>query len=287
MIPSISTKDLPGDLPSLINRYAKEVFQIHRIDGLFIGDPDLHGATYCIIFADETRLKARFWRRGSDLQFQTHVHERLSPERFTRILFQSDQSTIENWIDGETIGDSKDTSMTMEAGRLLGLIHETPPPDLSTHQNHKSIEEYESELIVGLDQLTSFEFIDLPFAKQVHNAAMAAKPGTAEVGLIHRDFCGENLVLSNNLVCSIDNTTFALGPFDIDLARTWYRWRMPAEQWTAFLEGYSQHRDDTFFRKHGFFWKASVLVQATLMRFRAGLVEQSMVPVNRLRELCS
>ncbi len=286
MRPSISLGDLPGKLPSLLHPYAKDICDIHLINGLFGGAPYIHGATFCIFFANGTRLKARYWPKDSHIHFQMNVVERLPRAHFPIVLVHSDHSTLEQWIEGESIRDSRDELMIMESGRLLGLIHRTPPPDSSPDQVYTSIQEYEFCLIEGLDQLRFLELVDEPFARRVQSAAITAKPCTVDVGLIHRDFCGDNLVISNHLVCCIDNTTFSVGPFDADLARTWYRWKLPAEYWRMFLQGYTIHRDSTFFREHEIFWKASVLVRATLMRFRSGLVDQAMIPLNQLRELC-
>jgi hypothetical protein len=285
MRPSISVEDLPGDLPSLLNRYAKKIDRIQPINGLFGGAFDIHGATFCVFLADETRVKARYWPKNADLIFQLKVLERFPRVRFPKILIQSGQSTLEDWIEGESIRDTADETVVMESGKLLGCIHQTPPPDSAPGYVHSSIQEYEVNLTDGLDQLKTLEYIDLPFARQVQNAAMEARPNTTEVGLIHRDFCADNLILSNNMVCSIDNTTFAIGPFELDLARTWYRWRMKTEHWNVFLRGYSHHRDSSLFCQHETFWKACVLVRATLMRIRSGLVDRAMIPLSRLHEL--
>ncbi|MFM8252128.1 MAG: phosphotransferase family protein [Planctomycetota bacterium] len=217
-----------------------------------------------------------------------NVIKRLPSERFPAILASTDQATLEQWIDGEIIGDSlTDRTVLPACGELLGVIHNTTPPDSVPESVSSSLQEYERWLIEGLAHLTAIESIDAEFARRVEHAALASKPNSAAVGLIHRDFCGDNLVISERLVRSIDNTSFAVGPFDADLARTWYRWPMPAELWNAFLEGYAQQRDSSSFREYGNFWKASVLIRAALMRIRSGLNDQAMIPLGRLHELFS
>ena len=83
-------------------------------------------------------------------------------------------------------------------------------------------------------------------------AACAAEPSTpAPVAVIHRDFCAENLVIDRRgRVHAIDNETLRVGPCDLDLARTWYRWPMDHASWSASCARVRRHRAVGAFRAH-------------------------------------
>jgi thiamine kinase-like enzyme len=73
-------------------------------------------------------------------------------------------------------------------------------------------------------------------------AALAERfaPTHFEVGLIHGDWCGENLVRdSSGQVWSIDSEEIAVGAYAYDLARAWSRWQLPSAVWRQFLSGYA------------------------------------------------
>ena len=58
-------------------------------------------------------------------------------------------------------------------------------------------------------------------------AARGNAPTDPAVGLIHGDFCPENIVLrAPNMPAVVDNETLAIDVVPYDLGRTWHRWLM-------------------------------------------------------------
>jgi aminoglycoside phosphotransferase (APT) family kinase protein len=104
------------------------------------------------------------------------------------------------------------------------------------------------------------------------------------VGLVHKDFCRENMVVSpDGVVRVVDNETLAVDCPDYDLTRTWYRWPMDPAQAVAYLAGYRRHRSTETLARHFPFWAVAVLSESALFRLRRGL--SAALPLGRLREL--
>ena len=96
-------------------------------------------------------------------------------------------------------------------------------------------------------------------------------PADSPIGVIHRDFCAENLVWdASGQPHVVDNETMQIGALDFDLARTWYRWPMTDAQATAFLDGYSSHRSPESFLASFVFWTLVMLVDVSRYHLRVG-----------------
>jgi len=107
----------------------------------------------------------------------------------------------------------------------------------------------------------------LPKPKAAVAAALAAPPDEATIGLIHTDFCPENLVQHRgSKLCSVDNESLQLGYLAYDLARCWYRWPLQGAEGAAFIKAYEDMRESSDFREHFPFWFISVLTEAAVYR---------------------
>src|SRR5262249_50894963 len=112
-------------------------------------------------------------------------------------------------------------------------------------------------------------------------------PDHQETGIIHRDFCGENLVLDPlGTPHIVDNGTLTVDAYHFDLARTWYRWPMTSAERRAFEAGYAACGDLASYRAHFPFWAVAVLVEAALFRHYAK-TRGRRIPIQRLIELLS
>jgi Ser/Thr protein kinase RdoA (MazF antagonist) len=105
------------------------------------------------------------------------------------------------------------------------------------------------------------------------------------VGVIHKDFCAANVVIGTDgaPVC-VDNANVSVGPHDLDLARTWYRWPMGAEDRRHFAAGYEEYRRLAACLRHFAFWAACVLVGSASIRLRAR-APGGLEPLDRLSVL--
>jgi aminoglycoside phosphotransferase (APT) family kinase protein len=130
------------------------------------------------------------------------------------------------------------------------------------------------ELLAKLErdaaELLAARLLDPELARSARAAAAAERPAEATSGVIHKDFCAENLVLSHagRIVC-VDDATLSFGPHDLDLARSWWRWPMTKTERTHFEAGYREQRSLEAFARHFRFWATCVLVAAAATRLRS------------------
>lgn len=282
MLLPIASHTVPRDLAAMLVCHPHEVKEIVPITGL-AGKHAEEGATYRVTFRNGDRTKARSRPSHKDAGDVSRILDRLPPDRFPRMLAFEPRVSLEQWFDGDLLTDPATTEeRLLDSGRLLGLIHQTSSPEQSTEQDWRSTSDCTRQLESKLNRLVALRVIDRRSATKVWENATAERPAYARYGLAHRDFCGENLLVSQGKVCCIDNVTFATLALDEDLARTWYRWPMADTKWRLFLQGYARTRDVEPFLRSGLFWKANVLTGSILMRLRCGLPAQAQIPLNRL-----
>lgn len=273
---------VPRDLAAMLACQPQDVKEIVPITGL-VGKHADEGATFRVTFRDGGRTKARSWPHHKDAGDVSRILDRLPPDRFPRMLAFESRASLEQWFDGDLLASVTPTAeRLLDSGRLLGLIHQTSSPEEPNGQGWRDTTDCARKLESKLQRLVSLRVIDQQSAATVWENATAERLKYAHYGLAHRDFCGENLLVSRGKVCCIDNVTFGTLALDEDLARTWYRWPMADGNWEIFLRGYAETRGVEPFLRSGLFWKANVLAGSILMRLRCGLPAQAQVPLNRL-----
>jgi Ser/Thr protein kinase RdoA (MazF antagonist) len=97
----------------------------------------------------------------------------------------------------------------------------------------------------------------------------ALDPGGSAPVLIHRDFCGENMVIDRaGCLRVIDNEWFAAGPAGFDLGRAYCRWPISQPAWERFLGGYRALApiEPSVLR----FWQLAVAIWSARIRLTAG-----------------
>jgi aminoglycoside phosphotransferase (APT) family kinase protein len=81
--------------------------------------------------------------------------------------------------------------------------------------------------------------LDAAAARALGERLEAADPGSFTSCVIHRDYCGVNMVIDEAGELSvIDNEWFVAGPAGFDLGRTLNRWWMSDAERSAFLDAY-------------------------------------------------
>ena len=91
------------------------------------------------------------------------------------------------------------------------------------------------------------------------------------------------VIRSDGVPVCVDNANLTVGPHELDLARTWYRWPMTSGDRRHFAAGYEEHASLAPSLRHFPFWAINVLVRGALFRLGAARngVEE---PLARLRE---
>ena len=181
------------------------------------------------------------------------------------------------WVDGDVLAslDFIPLDVMHRCGANLGALHQQDVsgwPDVAVRQADQLLARLKGDTTI----LVEAGELETDAAAEAHALASEYFPGEASTGIIHNDFCPENMVLdaSGTPVC-VDNATLTFGPHDYDLARTWYRWPMSPGESEAFLCGYETHRSRASFERHFVFWSICMLTATAANRMRVGLGDRA------------
>ncbi len=286
MTSNADSRSLPAGLSDLLETFRSPIASLECLTALPSGVRS--HAAFKVQFANGEVVKARQVETAAQADRIRAIRRTLPDDHFPKILAHRGSALIEEWIDGRPVqGEQPEPSTLNESGRLLGLIHCTDPPEdydfpsLATAENRLAWLERQTRELVERGEMSPRE------REKTIESAQRHKPDQCEGGLIHRDFCAENLILDrNNRLHAVDNETMRLDVLDFDLARTWYRWPMSADDWKAFLDGYRTHRSSKGFERHFLFWSLSALVDTFLYRVSAATADPHF-PYRRIRALLS
>jgi Ser/Thr protein kinase RdoA (MazF antagonist) len=274
---------LGSDLLALVRARAVPLTKLTAITAL--PSPVRARGAFFLEFADGTRMKGRRLRTAQRADAVVRLRRAVGGG-FARIVARRGDAMLLEWVEGASLAslDPIPSDVLRRCGRMLGAIHrrhaghrlDGPGPSPSDLFDKL---ERNTQLLLGAQRL------DAELARRALAAADANHPEEVTSGIIHKDFCAENLVLGRRdaLVC-IDDASLSVGPHDLDLARTWYRWPMDARGLAHFESGYEEHRSVAAFHRHLPFWATCVLVASAATRLRsraAGVLE----PIDRLRRL--
>jgi hypothetical protein len=233
------------------------------------------GSARCAIlleFADGTRLKGRRFDSVSKARRAAELLDAIGAD-YPRIVARRGDALLLEWIEGSTLSSLNPLppATLSRCGTMLGRLHTLDASNL-TDGPPPAHEDPEAALGRTIDELGRAGVLDADRARRALEFAAVHRPSAPSIGIVHQDFCAENLVqdASGAVVC-IDNATLDHGPHDFDLARTWYRWPMNALEGASFADGYSEHRDLDAFRRHFGFWATVVVVVAAARRHRMGV----------------
>ena len=170
---------------------------------------------------------------------------------------------------GPSLTDERSTTERLrEAGEILGRLHRTQIPSELAGQKLPNSERLLRAVERRLSSLNELGLLSSYEVSRLKHSAGQQLPYTLEDGLIHHDFCAENLIITvGNQLYAIDNEDMRIGVLDADLARTFHRWPMTSQQRQAFCEGYQRHREVVSYEGHSLFWLIWVLSGA--IEFRA------------------
>ena len=264
---------------------------------------------------DHLGFRARSWQRLSTIRAAEHPRSvfrvdlesgrilkarRVDDEATARRLFEIRQEAppgfapvvhchravlLEAWIEGEDLAQRPATAVQLlEAAALLARLHATqtvhgrPLPETHSTAPERLAAELARKRLVAEGSLGDAE-------SECIGAALARlDPGRALVGLVHTDFCGENMVIDRaGRLHVIDNERMGLGALGLDVARTWYRWTLPRPGWECFHVGYraSMPHDDAL--QHFAFWTLVATVKSAAVLSRLD-PERAQVSIQRLRQ---
>lgn len=239
-------------------------------------------------FAGAGCLKARVVASGSQAERIEYILRHLAGPTsgaLPQVVARCGRALLTPWIDGPTL-DRAPSSSTLVArcAALHAAIHTVPVPEeypFAAEGNASAPPNLERALAAlrAAGVLSGSEAADL--------AAIAVRfaPPAFPSGFVHRDLCAENIVIdSHGELRVVDNETVAVGAYDFDLARTWYRWPMSGRDRQAYLSAYARRRGLDEFLDHFPYWAILTLVDSA--QGRQGAPEPvASLPLARLRRL--
>ncbi len=193
-----------------------------------------------LTLADGRRLKLRRMRspeRAADL---ARLVERLRDLGIPQVVLSRAEALVVDWLDGTPFNEGLDPSgRREEAARLLGRIHATATFDGLALPVARPTAPELLAMAEELAFLVRARRLDSDTTERLLAAARARDPGRSLHGIVHGDFCVENLVIDgDDRLRVVDNEGIEVGPLAWDLARVWSRWPMPESAWERFLAAY-------------------------------------------------
>ena len=240
---------------------------------------------YRATLADGRVVKARRIEDDVDGAMVARILAALNDPAFARVLLARDGALIEEWIDGVPLPDPPGGDVLAQAGDLLGRLHALERLDgvpvhgmVPTTRDLWRIE-HDLEIVVRAGALGE------AIGRRLLAAAVDCDPGETPVGVCHRDFCGENMVLDRHgRLRVVDNERMLVAPLDFDLERTAYRWGLAAAAWAAFLRAYRVHREPPAKDDVAFFWRLRAVTLSASFRVERGAASAA-IPLAELRKL--
>jgi thiamine kinase-like enzyme len=208
------------------------------------------------------------------------------PDAFASVFASYGAVLFEDWIHGEEVGSTPPSDAHLiEAGSLLACLHATP--SVAGHPAHemRSTAAWRRETEGNLREILAASGLDEQQALLIHTALERRDPQRAVFGLVHTDFCGENMVIDwVGRLRIVDNEWVGIDALGYDLARTWYRWALPYRAWERFRSAYADRKPLAEPLETLGFWSIVALVQSAALRLRQDRV-RAQVPLDRLRRM--
>ncbi len=225
-------------------------------------------ASYKLTFSDGLVIKGRRFTSLERSVRATALATLLEDLPFNRVLASRGIGRIEQWIEGQVLhAEMLTDSLAAWAGDLLGSVHTitafnsldvAAPPENSW---------YLGKIEFNLDEIVHRGALERDTARRIVQIAARSQPHTMNSGLIHSDFCAENIVATpEGEFFVVDNENLRLGSLDYDVVKCWCRWPMTNSARRAFCDSYERHRSLESVFDHLRFWAICALTQSARVR---------------------
>ena len=215
-----------------------------------------------------------------------YIHEMLDHPSIPPLVGHRGAAFLQPWIPGASLTEGPWSSEVVRGcGELQGYIHSVAVPEGSPFADrHGKFEEWTDDVTANLIFLEESAVMGTDELDAIREATRLV-PEQIAMGFIHKDLCAENLVQGlEGRMSVIDNESFTVGPYAYDLARTWYRWSMPAKQRMEYLEAYAEHRSPQDCVSGFPYWALVALLKVVVFRLNLDTV-QAERPIQCLRLL--
>ncbi len=274
--------------PEVAAALAHAGLRARRVQPVATIDPNASGrSVYRIEIEAGPTIKAR---RLNDAATASRLFEirRDLPAGFAPAFDQHANVLLEDWIEGESLGDGcPDDARVAEAGALLAQLHARTSAAGEPLHERRSTRAWRERSEQGLDSLLAGGGLDAPTADRIRAALARLDPQQAIVGLVHSDFCGENMVIdASGRLHVIDNERIGIDALGFDLGRCWYRWALPPRAWERFRAAYAAGMPFSEPLENLGFWSLVAVVKSAALRARLDPA-RAQIPLARLREMLS
>lgn len=259
-------------LAPLLGRHERSVVSCEPITG--ITAPAIRQRTYMLTLKDGTRLKTRRLSSPKAVATMDRWLGRLAHRAFPRPLAVAGARVLEPWVDGLPL-----SAITLyrghfhSAGRILAALHTRNPAHIA---HRRTIERRLDSLSVDLERLRLAGVLTPAESRRYERTARSTAPAWEAWGLVHWDFCADNLVQTRGGdIVSVDNVDVSPGALDLDLGRTFTRWPMHPRERRWFLAGYRRARSPEPFLRHEAFWAILAAVASLRYRLEVGSLQMT------------
>ncbi len=239
---------------------------------------------YRLRLADGRIFKYRRMPTAQRAEMVERLTDLIDSPHIPRVLDRCGTGLLIEFVNARTLRrDDLTPKFIAEAASLQGRIHEMDVSDLLSEEPPPDAKKRASRLRASIGRLVSHHSLARREGDGLLELALSYAPRAIDSGLTHNDFCSQNILLTpgGNLVV-VDNETVGIGPYEFDLARTWYLWPMKPSERAAYWESYSRHRDPVDFAASSLFWIIDVMVRSTLFRLK-GRSPRAAIPLRKLR----
>jgi hypothetical protein len=226
--------------------------------------------------ADGALVKARVFESRATAARQVTLRRGLDPA-FAPVIGRHGAVVLERWIPGARLSLADAATRAEAIGGLLGRLHVTGlrRGRIATRARRAAAE-------AALARLTAAGILATAAAATLIGELERCDPGSAPRTIVHRDYCPENFVLDpEGDLHVVDNEWFAIDAPAADLARTYVRWPLAADDWRRVLCGYAAVAGDPGPLR---FWILAAAALGTAIRLQGSAAERA-VPLGRLCEL--
>ena len=210
----------------------------HHISNL--RSPAYYRATYRIDLTDGRTIKARRLENAAAAGELFRIRRTL-PDAFAPAFAWYGCVLLEEWVPGEDLGDAPPGPERLaEAATLLAGLHARARLHGQALHQLRSTAAHRDLAVQRLQQLAAAGALEPEMAQDLDQALRRLDPGQAVFGLVHLDFCGENMVIDRqSRLRVVDNERMGVDALGFDLARAWYRWSLPTAAWEEFQSVYA------------------------------------------------
>lgn len=193
--------------------------------------------TLRLVLDDGSLLKARWLASKEHAESWNRLRELIGNSPYlARLLHREGSILLEEWVEGNALAmvDVPDDQL-VAASAVLAQLHSLEVPEGGVASCALEMQ-WIQEL---LGSLVARAGLSAAQAGHLEDKMRRTLPKQTIRGLIHYDFCGENLVAHPlRGVVSIDHEWLCMHSLDFDLARAVHRWNLTGRSREVFLEGY-------------------------------------------------